>query len=148
MHRAGRVRIAQQVLRVAAISLAAVALTLGVAACGGKSAGHPTVPHATSSPARALMGHWKDNLGMDQYFNGKEWFTRSPGGDTWSYHYDVISQDVAKRTVKTNTYLLEDGSKVDVQEVTFTFSNRACTKLRWDMATGPSAIYVDGQTQP
>ncbi len=48
---------------------------------------------------------------MDQYFNGKEWFTRSPGGDTWSYRYEVVSQDPAKRTVKTDTYLIVGGRR-------------------------------------
>ncbi len=32
--------------------------------------------------------------------------------------------------------------------MTFTFTNHACTKLMWDMASGPSATYVDGHTQP
>ena len=150
-------------LRLAAVALVVLALALSVAACGGTSADHksgaakpggstsgtsPTVRHSTSSPARALLGHWKDDLGMDQYFNGKEWFTRSASGDTWSYKYDVVSQDPAKHTVKTNTYLVLAGQTLDRQEVTFTFTNHACTKLTWDMASAPSATYVDGKTQP
>jgi len=156
------VKVARKVLRLAAVALVSLALALGVAACGGKSGGgkssgiksgdesgtSPTVRHATSSPARALVGHWKDDLGMDQYFNGKEWFTKSLSGDTWSYRYDVVSQDPAKRTVKTNTYLVLAGQTIDRQEVTFSFLNHACTKLTWSMASMPSATYVDGKTQP
>ena len=160
---ARKAKAARRVLRLAAVALVALALPVGVAACGGKSGGHksggdksgggtsgagPTVRHVTSSPARALLGHWKDNLGMDQYFNGKEWFTRSPSGDTWSYRYKVVSQDPAKHAVKTDTYLMVGGETLDEQEVTFTFTNHACTKLTWDMASGPSATYVDGHTQP
>jgi hypothetical protein len=163
MHNMRKVRVARKVLSLAAVALVSLALALGVAACGSKSDGSksgggksgggtsgtsPTVRHVTSSPARALWGHWKDNLGMDQYFNGKEWFTRSPSGDTWSYRYDVVSQSPAKRTVKTDTYLLVGGETLDRQEVTFTFANHACTKLTWDMASAPSATYVDGKTQP
>jgi hypothetical protein len=171
------VRAAGKVPRLAAVALVvlalALALTLGVAACGSKSGGHkssghksgaakpgtgtsgtntagtsPTVRHVISSPARALLGHWRDNLGMDQYFNGKEWFTKTPSGDTWSYGYVVVSQDQAKHTVKTNTSLIVAGQTLDQQEVTFSVLNHACTKLTWDMATSPSATYVDGKTQP
>jgi hypothetical protein len=185
MHGSHGARAAGNVPRLATVALVvlALALTLGVAACGSRSGGHrsnshtsgaakkdgstsgtgtpgtgtpgagtsgasPTVRHVISSPARALLGHWKDNLGMDQYFNGKEWFTKSPSGDTWSYRYVVVSQDQAKQTVKTNTDLILAGQTLDQQEVTFTFTNHACTKLTWDMATSPTATYVDGETQP
>jgi len=172
--RGGRkvLRPAGRLFRLAAVALVvlalALALMLGLAACGSKSSGHkssshkssaakpggstsgtsPTVRHVISSPARALLGQWKDNLGMDQYFNGKEWFTRTPSGDTWSYRYVVVSQDQAKHTLKTNTSLIVAGQTLDQQEVTFTFTNHACTKLTWDMATSPSATYVDGKTGP
>ena len=168
MHSARKVKVARQVLRFAAVALVSLALALGMAACGSKSGGaksgggkpstgksvagksgpSPKVRHVTSPPARALLGHWKDDLGMDQYFNGKVWFTRSSSGDTWSYRYEVVSQDAAKRTVKTYTSLLVGGKPIDRQEVTFTFANRACTKLTWDMASAPSATYVNGETQP
>jgi hypothetical protein len=168
MHSARKVKLARKALRLAAVALVALGLVLAVAACGSKSGGSksgggksgggkaggstsgssPTVRHVTSSPARALLGHWKDNLGMDQYFNGKQWFTKSPGGDIWSYRYKVVSQDPAKHAVKTDTYLMVGGETLDMQEVTFTFANHACTKLVWSMASGPSATYVDGHTQP
>ena len=85
---------------------------------------------------------------MDQYFNGKEWFTKSPGGDTgrtgtrWSPRTRPSTRSRPTRT------LIVGGETLDRQEVTFTFTNHACTKLTWSMASGPSATYVDGKTQP
>jgi hypothetical protein len=137
-------------------------LALTLAACGGSATvggsspsdtpgapGAPLGPRDTSTPAKALLGHWKDANGADQYFNGSEWFTVTSGGETWSYRYEVKSEDAGKKQALLKTYRLEsDGATpTDIQDIRFTFLNKKDTQMQWGIG-GLSADFVDMQLQP
>jgi hypothetical protein len=137
-----------------------LALTLG--ACGGSatdsasggpspsdSPGAPLGPRDTSTPAKALLGHWKDANGADQYFDGSEWSTVTSGGEKWSYKYEVKSEDAGTKQVLLKTYRLEsDGTTpTDVQDIRFTFLNKKDTQMQWGIG-GLSADFVDMQRRP
>ena len=53
------------------------------------SLGASSVPHDTSSPAKALIGHWKDANATNQYFDGSVWSTVTSGNEKWKYGYTV-----------------------------------------------------------
>ena len=143
-----------------ATALVAVVLALAVAACGGNesvttsfspapSPSGPSVPHDTSSPDKALIGHWKDANDMDQYFDGSVWSTITGGGEKWKYGYEMKSQNAARRQLILKTFAIQkDGSTdTDVEVVTFVFLNKRMTEIQWGVS-GVTADYVDGQIRP
>ncbi|GEM_PF-1128272 len=144
----------------AAAALTAAAFALALAACGGSapvtsnftptpSPSGPSLPHDTSSPAKALIGHWKDANDMDQYFDGSVWSTVTGGSEKWKYGYTVKSQSPGKRQVILRTFALQnDGSTgTDVQVIRFAFLNTGLTQIQWGVG-GLTADYVDGQIRP
>lgn len=144
-----------------AAALAAAALALAPAACGhaaapvtssASSTPSPTAtypPRDTSTPAKALIGHWKDADGADQYFDGSVWATVTAGGEKWKYGYTVLSENAARRWVRLNTYAFQagGGTKSEAQDITFTFLDKAYAQIQWGVG-GLTADYVDGQTRP
>lgn len=135
------------------------------AACGGSAASPPAsptapapaspsptpivVPRDLSSPAKALIGHWHDANDMDQYFDGKVWYTVTAGGEHWKYGYLVRSQDKADQSVLLKTFAIKaDGSTdSDVENIRFAFIDTTWDQLQWGQA-GTTADYVDGQIRP
>ena len=151
---------------------AMAASAFGLAACGGSSgdttgspAGSPAAPaaspsaaaggggsaegHDTSSPAKALIGHWKDANGSNQYFDGGEWFTVMADGTSLSFKYEVKEEDVAANEVVLTTFRLEDDDKTrtDDQDIRFTFLNADLTQFKYGLG-GLTADYVDAQQTP
>jgi hypothetical protein len=134
-------------------------LALTVGACGGSatvggpspsdSAAAPLGPRDTSTPAKALLGHWKDANGADQYFNGSEWFTVTSGSEKWSYKYEVKAEDADKKQVLLKTYRLgSDGTTAtDIQDIRFTFLDKRYRQVQWGIG-GLSADFVDMQLRP
>ena len=137
-----------------------VVLTLG--ACGGSAADSasggpspsgtaraPLGARDTSTLAKALLGHWKDANGADQYFNGSEWFTVTSGNEKWSYKYAVKSEHAGKKQVVLKTYRLAgDGTTpTDVQDIRFTFLDKKYKEMQWGVG-GLSADFVDMQLRP
>jgi hypothetical protein len=145
----------------AALAVAVVLAVAAVAAaCGGSStaAGSPSpaasspapvVPHDTSSPAQALVGHWHDANDMQQYFNGKVWSTVTAGGEHWQYGYQVLEQNQADRSVLLKTFDIVASGATDqnVENIRFTFVDDTWKQLQWGKA-GTTAQYVDGKTAP
>jgi hypothetical protein len=107
------------------------------------------VPHDTSSPAKALIGHWKDAKAMNQYFDGSVWSTVTSGNERWKYGSTVQSESVDKREVVLRTFAIQkDGSTgTDVEVITFHFLNGRLTQIQWGVAA-VTADYVGGQTKP
>jgi hypothetical protein len=143
-----------------AAALVTMAFALVLAACGGStgvtttfsptpSPSGPSVPHDTSSPATALIGHWKDANAMDQYFDGSVWSTKTAGGEQWKYGYEVKAQDAAGRQVILKTFAIRaDGStNTDVEVITFVFLDKSMTQIQWGVG-GVTADYVDGHVRP
>ena len=117
-----------------AVALVATLVVLTALACGGSAAvtSSPTqslrassVPHDTSSPAKALIGHWKDANAMNQYFDASVWSTVTSGNEKWKYGYTVQSESVDRREVVLRTFAIQtDGSTdTDVEVITFHFLN-------------------------
>ena len=143
-----------------AAALCAALVLFAVSACGGSksvtttfsptpSPSGPSVPHDTSSPAKALIGHWRDANDMDQYFDGSVWSTVTSGGEKWKYGYKVKSQQAGKRQVILKTFAIQaDGStNTDVQIITFMFLDKRMTQIQWGIG-GVTADYVGGQIRP
>jgi hypothetical protein len=126
----------------AATSAAPVASPSASSGGGGAAAGHDT-----SSPAKALVGHWKDANGSKQYFDGGEWFTVMADGTSLSYKYDVKEDDEAANEVLLTTYRLEGGERTDVQDIRFTFLNADRKQFKYGTG-GLTADYVDAQQRP
>lgn len=106
-------------------------------------------PHDTSTPAKALIGRWKDADGADQYFDGSVWHTVTAGGEKWKYGYEVVSEDKGARQVRLKTYAIVagGGTNTDVQVIKFAFLDKDYTQVQWGVG-GLTAAYVDGQTRP
>jgi hypothetical protein len=147
----------RRILLLTAAALAVAAALFTVAACGGSSGtgaspsptGPAVVSHDTSSPAKALIGHWKDANAMDQYFDGSVWSTVTSGNERWKYGYLVQSEDAKKRVVVLKTFTIQaDGSTdKDVEVITFHFLNEAMTQVQWGVG-GVTADYVNGRVRP
>ena len=140
-------------------ALVVVAVLVATTGCGSGSStaaaspsaevGGSSVPHDTSTPAKALIGHWHDANDMAQYFDGAVWSTVTAGNEKWKYGYQVRSEDPAKREVVLKTFTIQaDGStNKDVEVITFRFLDKKMTHIQWGVG-GVTADYVDGRVRP
>ena len=137
------------------VAVVGVLVVLGTSllACGGSGGGSSPAASAPASaardistPAAALLGHWSDGNGTDEYFSSAMWYTTMPGAGSRTYKYVVKSQDAAARTVVLTTSTVEANGQdqPDASETDIKFLDAGCTELSY----GFDLHYVDAQQSP
>ena len=127
------------------VVFAALVGALPFAACGG-GAPHQ-VPRDTSTLAKAIVGHWKSDQD-EAFFSATQWSLRHTGSTAVTpFDYQVVSEDMATRSLVLKTYQLSNGAQTNVQNITFTFKDAALTQLAWGFGQVVHT-YVDGQQTP
>ena len=130
-----------------------VILGASLLACGGSGGGSAGAPASGSSsardistPATALLGHWSDGNGTDEYFSSTMWYTTMPGAGSRTYKYVVKSQDAATRTIVLTTTSVEASGQgePDASATNIKFLDAGYAKMSY----GFDLRYVDAQQSP
>ena len=130
-----------------------VILGASLLACGasgggsaGASASDSSAARDISTPAGALLGHWSDGSGTDEYFSSAMWYTTMPGAGSRTYKYVVKSQDAATRTIAltTSAVAASGQDRPDAGATNIKFLDASCTELSY----GFDLHYVDAQQRP
>jgi hypothetical protein len=128
------------VVFIIAVSLLLFALLL--TGCGKSSSGSSdtsTETRDTSTPRKALLGHWVYSAGELYFSDNKIWMVSDYGENT-EWDYTVTKEDPKQRTIT-----IEDSASTDM---TITFSADYRTAEIADAESPMPLNYVDSQQKP